>query len=272
MQILTVENTKIKVPGLKRNYIFFQISDSHIAYASPDASQEDKDRAVYFTEMWTNRSKYHYTPIQAFDEIIAYVNNEVGDALLITGDLFEGGDRMNNVDFLQSRMAACNKEFLYVVGNHEAGSFHIPEGLASFMPGNGFYWVKDYGDLLVVGLDDNKRSLLPEQIAFLKEQTARNIPILLIMHIPIYADSCDKAIRRLWGDTGHEQYTIGLDNTPEETMEFIEYLKQDGNNIIAIAAGHAHLSCVGEFAPGRLQFITAPSFDNFIRRIELVAE
>lgn len=265
-----IEETKIVLPGLKKTYVFFQISDAHIAYAAPNDSEQDRAMACRQSDACSYAGK---TPIQALSEIIDYVNQAEGDALLVAGD-FADYYSVRNIEYLSGVIAKCNKEVLYVCGNHDCmiyegtrDHFAYRSHYSVLMQGNPACWVKDYGDLLVVGIDDASRQIDDAQLDFLREQMARGIPILLLTHIPVWTESNDAPILEHWPRSGHAHFSIGKEKTPEKTMEFVNLVKAPASPVAAIIAGHIHFSHVGEFAPGKLQLISAPAPEGFVRRI-----
>ena len=205
---MIVETVKIPISGLTQKYAFFHISDTHMRYSADEATQN--------TEVFQRASNLKAR--ECFEKIVDRVRREDAVGLFITGDCLEGVH--DNAAYFRRVTDSCGKDILYVLGNHETSRFEYREDLAALLPGNPMYWVKDYGEFLVVGIDNTNRVLRPEQIDFLKEQTARGLPILLLMHIPIYTHENDHALRVRWGGDGHDLFSLGLENTVPETMEF----------------------------------------------------
>jgi len=271
---MDVENVKLTVPGLSRTYTFFHISDGHVVTAKPDDSEEDRELAVRHTAKWNQGG---IPPIDAFEDALRYVDSEEADALLIAGDCTDYY-RPSIAEYMREKIAACNKEVLYVYGNHEGACYgkkvNYKDSFPEFAPvmfGNPSYWVKDYGELLIVGLDNTTKDITEEQFVFLEKQEARGLPILLLVHVPIVSDACIEAVKAHWGpdEFNRNYFIMGTDTTPESGLEFVKRVKSPDSHIVAIIAGHIHRAHEGEFAPGRMQFTSAPTFMQYIRKIEV---
>ena len=134
------------------------------------------------------------------------------------------------------------------------------------MNGNADFWLRDYGDFLLIGLNDANRDVTPEQILKFKEQYSRNIPIILAMHIPLLTNYALKAgIFDLY-------YVFDLKEDASPCAgEFSQLVRYDECNVAAILAGHHHGSHEEEFAPGRMQYVAAPLFTKYIRHVTVTA-
>jgi len=273
--MLQVENIELKVKGIKKSYSFIHTSDAHIAYAYPNEPESERELAKVHTKKWQSGD---ITPYEYFSDLIDYTNESDVDGLIIAGDcvdyISEGCFK-----YIKDKFDTLNKDLLYVYGNHESARYydhsdhfeHYPD-YAPLMHGDPSFWVKDYGDLLVVGLDNSygKERIKEAHIAKLKEQCARNIPILLIMHIPITTESNYETIKNMWGNDAY--FFFGTEEDAPLSREFASFVMSENNNIAAIFAGHEHLSHNGEFSFGRMQFISAPTYKGCIKKVTLIPE
>ena len=71
---------------------------------------------------------------------------------------------------------------------------------------------------------------------------------------------------------GVTHVTIGGTNhgTDEPTEEFLALVKSEESRVAAIFAGHLHYDHAGEFAPGRMQYVSAPAFTRFVREVSVI--
>ena len=271
-----IENETLKIKGLKREYTFIHISDAHLSYAPFGADDEEKALCLEHTEEWTRDGK---TPLESFDEVCEFVNDEKPDALFITGDCVDYASE-NNSSYLKAQIGKMNTEVLYVYGNHESVNYkEKPENPKIYYPlyedlmkGSPAYWVKDYGDLLVCAVDDADKKITKEQLDFLKKQIARNIPILLLIHIPISTATIKEPIENKWGEGAMSYFALDGDNPCSETVEYCELIKKADNNIAAIFTGHIHTPYKGEFSNGRIMYAAGAAFDGYARKITVLPE
>lgn len=261
----------VTIPGLKNTYTFLHISDAHLAYAYPEESEYDKKMAADQAVRWTEAL---VPPNEAFDDMTVYAKEIGADALMVAGDcadyISEG-----TVRYIKEKALASGVEMLYVYGNHEGSRYdkktdqrsYYPM-YASLMQGDPSFWVKDYGEMLIVGVDDSDKKITAEQIEKLKEQIARNIPIILLVHIPLRTEAIEEPVMKKWGTS----FMLGTDDDTELTKEFCKLVKAEKSNIKAIVAGHIHFAHEGEFAPNRMQYVSAPAYNHFARIITVKGE
>ncbi len=260
------ETVSVKIPNLTKSYTFLHISDAHVAYAAPDDPEDVRAHAAHQTKAWMHGD---IPPVTVFENVLAGAKEEAVDALLMAGDCIDYISE-SNARYMRDHLPACGVEVLYAFGNHEGGSYteviddpkaSYPE-LAPVMMGTPDFWVRDYGEFLVIGVDDSDQNVRPAQVEKMKEQIARGLPILLLMHIPMKTPAIEPSVMKKWGTT----FMIGTDEDPDSTKEFCELVKS-APNVAAVFAGHIHYEHTGEFAPGRMQYVSAPAFTGFVRKV-----
>jgi len=283
---MNIQTEYLKIPGLKKTYNFFHISDVHAAVSFPGDSEEEAALAEKQTKQWTTDG---IAPPDAFDRALKTVgefaaeNKDTVTALMIAGD---GVDYHSgsNVRFLKERMEACPVDVLYVHGNHEGARIGemVPHmrafypSYAELMGKNPAFWVKDYGELLIIGMDDSDKKITEEQLRLLKEQLERKIPVILVMHIPFYTDEIYEPLKARWGEGGTVYFSLDKDNCTALTAEFRDIVKDPENCIAAVMAGHVHFSHTGDLGvgakTGKPQFVSAPCFTGYMRRLIVSGE
>lgn len=272
---MNIENTLIKIPGVQKEYHFLMVSDVHISYAKEDDSAEDKSVAQRETKGW---SPMGITPRESWKIMEEHVKREADniDALLIAGDCLNYYST-SNVEYLKRKIDAFPIEVLYTPGNHELNVYtenqpdiqYYREYYDELMCGNADFWVRDYKDFLLIGMNDATRDITQFQLEQFKEQVARNIPILLLVHIPFQSDTVLDAIEKRWGSRNPYFVFEGNNNASELAKEFSRIVRSAESNVIAILAGHIHAAHKGEFAPGRVQYTSAPLHEQYIRKITI---
>jgi len=273
---VNIEYVEIKIPGIKRNYTFYHISDLHVCYAKPTDDDIFKE---FVEEHLRVNSVNGITANEALENAIEYINTAEGDGVFITGDCVDYYTD-SNADYVNERLATVNKEVCAVLGNRE-GSELTYSRFAPTMTDNPVRWVKDFGDFLVVGVNNAHRCLRPDTFSFLEDQTKRGLPIILLMHIPIHTAGIDKPLRERYGEAATQYYSICYDRTPDDNPKnkknnyvtrFAEFLEKKDNNIVAVLTGHVHFSSETEIANGLMQYTAGSLKDGYIRKIKIVGE
>lgn len=120
-----------------------------------------------------------------------------------------------------------------------------------------------------VALDNGYYYFEPEQLAFLKEQVALGLPIVLMMHTPLYERKLYDDARARSGSCAYlagvpdeliadyDPYRYRQQKTDATTAEFLAYVAGEPA-IKCILAGHLHVDYDGTFA-GRPQLISGGS-------------
>ena len=103
----------------------------------------------------------------------------------------------------------------------------------------------------------------------LKAVIALDKPILMVLHLPIRSEVLSPYVEKSWWNC---DVTIGgtFHGTDEATEEFLALVKSEESHVAAIFAGHLHYDHAGEFAPGRMQYVSAPAFTRFVREVCII--
>ena len=138
-------------------------------------------------------------PQESFERTLALAKAERVDLLALVGDIFSFPSEAA-VEWVHVRLEASGVPYLYVAGNHD---WHY-EGLAGTETVLRKEWTEkrlrplyqgrhplmasvDVKGVRFVAIDDSTYEILPEQLAFFREQAASGCPLVLLMHIPLYA-------------------------------------------------------------------------------------
>lgn len=168
------------------------------------------------------------------------------DAVLVSGDLSDDGSKESYERF-KTLLAPLDLPLLVIPGNHDA---RVPMRSAfseQFAPNGPLDWVRQVGDLTVIGLDtlvegSSKGTLLPQSLAFLKTALSNAIesPILLALHHPPFLSGLEFMDK------------IGLTN-----LDAFRDLVSEHAGPLRIVCGHVHTMMVTDVS-GHVA-ISAPS-------------
>lgn len=250
------ETVTLKIPGLTRTYTFFHTSDTHVVLG-PETEQDANAHA------------------NALLDAIHTADEAAADGIFLCGDI---GDYFTKetIRFIRETLQESKTEVFYVMGNHECTGAENVEAakkeFADMMFGNHAFWSRDLGELLIVGLDNSGKVYTEEQFAFLNEQIAKNKPILLLMHAPLWTEAIEAPVVAMWNEEmqGQECYyfLIEKNKNPENCRRrFWDLVQNPDNHIEAIFAGHIHLSNDSEYAPGHRQYTMDPTYTGKIRKV-----
>ena len=262
---------KIPAKGIKKKTIY-HFSDVHLTEYDVQSDENEKAKAIKETLYWENircefAEKYNESYIKAretsththLENILSAAQN--GDALIITGDLC---DYINgaNLRTVQCKLSYFPKPFMYVLGNHE-NKCEIPEDLCYSKIKNPVQML-DLEDLIVLGFDNSERTITAEQNLLLKQALNRGKPLLIAMHVPIMTDGN----RALLEECG-EYFRLNHKDAAPEVFEFIDIIKQNREQIVAVLAGHLHFRNNTEIAKGVTQYVSSQGALGNVNRYEI---
>lgn len=271
---ILVHNFKIPIPGVRKK-ILWHFSDVHLALHDALSSPAEAERAEKSTANWVDGrlwfSQRYGEPDatcqrksarEHFDTLLGLA--EGADALILAGDICEYVSPAN-LRFLDSRLGELNTPFLAVCGNHDRAA-DIPDGYL-YSRAKAPVQLMDLGDLLLIGLDDSCRSITKDQTRQFSAALSQGKPVIVVLHIPIMTEGN----RNLLLDCG-DYFRLNHPEADEDTLEFIDLLRQNSSRIAAVLAGHLHFRNESEIAPGLRQYVSSQGILGNVNRYEIGEE
>lgn len=258
---MTVNKAVITISGVKREYRFWHISDVHIAYASPDDSDETQAIIKKRANKWKIDGRLSS---EVFSDILDEAKKSNTDQLIITGDCLDYCSE-SNLKYITDNLKNHGIPTTYVYGNHEGICLLKTPGdprrfypsYSELMGETPDFQVQDFGDFLMIAVDNSDHYIREEQLDKLKEQFAKGVPVILLMHIPLTTEAILPPLLEKWSKNP-AYFMLGTDTEPETTREFCRLITAENSPVVAIFAGHVHFMHEGEFMPGRMQYTAAP--------------
>lgn len=197
---------------------------------------------------------------ESFEQTLHLAVEVEVDFLALTGDIFSFPS-VAAVEWALQKIQDTGIPFAYVAGNHDwhfegmPGSSYqlretwIREHLSPMYQGNNPLFASyDFNGIRFVCIDNSTYEILPEQLTFFKEQAELDIPLILLMHIPLYMPGRTMGYgcaHPEWGEETDRGYEIERREKwrkgghTEVTFEFREQVFK-APNLLAILAGHTH--------------------------------
>ena len=258
---------KLPVKGVSKK-IIYHISDIHLAHSDDPAKVPQPMTYESWLKGWPGFAIHHKEPhapeqMKQPEEHLACLLElaNAGDTVVMTGDICDKVSQ-TNLDILDDLLAKVENPWMAVCGNHD---------LAEDIPDDCLYarikepvQTLDLGDLIIVGIDNAQRQVTADQTARLREILAPGKPVILIMHIPIMTEE-NKEVLLPCGD----YFRLNHPEATEETLAFIDTLRQNSGQIVAVLAGHLHFHNESHIAPDLPQFVNSQSVLGNINRYEI---
>jgi len=278
--------TVIKCDLIKKDLKIIHISDSHLTVLK-NGKSEYPDFAKRMNKAYLNPKHYLTgdigTRLGHFEEILSKARKEKVDLLLLTGDILNNPS-IYGVDYLVEKLKNSGINYLYTAGNHD-WHFEGMEGsrdslrnewihnrlLPLYQGNNPLYYSKIINGINFLMIDDSTYQINKEQLSFFREQSARNYPIILCMHIPIYQpEDIEGNLFAIgdprWGyDYDQESYITERrerwpkEGNKDETLEFVIDVLAC-KKIIALFVGHKHSASSRKVSPSAYMYRTKGSY------------
>lgn len=254
---MSVINTKINI-GLTEPFSVVHITDTHIAYAD----ERDTERKLALSERRLKEFPHAEETLTLASEISKSLNLPI----VHTGDLldfvsFANIERAKRfTDENDCFTAAGNHEFSLYLGEAKEDAAYRNQSLGKVQSAfkNDIRTAsRIIGGVNFVALDDGYYLFEKEQIDFLKKETERGLPIVLLLHCPLFdKDLYDTEMKK--SPCG---YVVGapvelMECYPPDrfeqqladdlTLDAIEFIANE-SSIKAIIAGHMHYNYEGFF-------------------------
>ena len=269
----------------------FHITDTHLSI--------DDERGIKYQEYSKRmagayKSNTHFqtgekfSTKESFELTLELAKKEQIDFLALTGDIFSFPSEAA-VEWALHKLNDTGIPFAYVAGNHDwhyegmKGSSQqlrntwTEKHLKPMYQGNQpLYASYDLNGIRFICIDNSTYEIIPEQLHFFKSQINSNMPLVLLMHIPLYmpgrsmgfgcanpnwGEKTDKNFeierREKWRKGGHTQ----------STMEFYDEVFK-ASNLLAIWAGHTHHQTV-DVKNGIPQIVSAHNATGFYTEVSI---
>lgn len=263
---------------IKESVKVVHIADTHLF--------KDDERGIPYQEFSHRMAKaYNQTthfktlektnPEEAFEQTLAFAKEINADLITLVGDIFSFPSEAA-IEWALSKLKETSIPYIYIAGNHD---WHY-EGMEGSLETLRDTWIEkrllplyqdnhplmsayDIKGIRFLAIDNSTYQINKEQLAFFKEQVASGMPLVLLVHIPMYAPgkgtgfgcgnpnwgaSTDRNFelerRPKWPENGHTQTTL---NFHKEVF--------NAPNLLGIFAGHIHRNSI-EIIKGKPQIVS----------------
>ncbi|PHQ61547.1 MAG: metallophosphoesterase [Maribacter sp.] len=254
------------------------IADTHLF--------KDDERGIPYQEYSNRMAKaYNQTthfqtriktnPEEAFEQALAFAKEVNADVITLIGDIFSFPSEAA-IEWVRSKLKDTGIPYIYTAGNHD---WHY-EGMKGTLESLRDTWIEkrllplyqgnhplmaayDIKGIRFLAIDNSTYQINEEQLAFFIKQVASGMPLVLLVHIPMYAPGKKISFgcgNPNWGAATDRGYKIERrPKWPEKghTRTTLNFHKEVFNapNLLGVFAGHIHRNSI-EMIKGKPQIVT----------------
>ena len=269
------------------------VTDSHLSMDDErgEPYREFSSRmAGAYTSNTHFQSGENYSAEESFERTLETAKKEKVDFLALTGDIFSFPSEAA-VEWAYQKLKDTDIPFAYVAGNHDwhyegmTGSSQAlretwtEKRLTPLYQGNPpLYAAYDINGLRFVCIDNSTYEILPEQLEFFKAQADSGLPLLLLMHIPLYVPGRSMGFgcgHPEWGEKTDRNFEVERrEKWPKEghTQVTLDFCQEVFNapNLLAILAGHTHKASL-DIRNGIPQVVTRENACGYYTTVNIIA-
>ena len=277
---VTMDEEKVSfyAEKIKENIKVVHIADTHLFM--------DDNRGIPYTK-FSNRMAKAYnqtthfktrektTPMECFENTLAYAKEVNADVITLVGDIFSFPSELA-VEWVNSKLEATGIPYIYVAGNHDwhyegmSGKLDtlrdtwIDNRLLSLYQGNNpLMAAYDIKGIRFLAIDNSTYEINDEQLAFFSEHAASGMPLVLLVHIPMYAPGKGISFgcgNPNWNASNDRNYKLERrprwpkDGHSKTTFKFYNEVF-NASNLLGIFTGHIHKNSI-EIINGKPQIVS----------------
>lgn len=269
---VTPERTTIQVAGLKKSYTFLHVTDLH---ACACEGVEPADRLSYCKARESGFASPEMTSAARLPYLFAYGTRIGADMMFLTGDIIDFPSDAN-LNLLKSCIKDSRVPTMYITGNHDWSFFdnynstyaretYLPQ-LADISGGNTAFHYVEYEDLIIAALDNAMDEVPGTALNGLRELCKGTKPIILLMHIPMTAETLTQPTKNVWGrDICMGPGGVGY--WEETVYGLYQLVAVQDTPIVAVVTGHVHFSHEDILPNGVPQIVTGTASQGGLCRV-----
>ena len=256
----------------------FHIADTHLFMDDNRGRpfQEYSNRmAMAYNQTTHFQTRKKTNPEECFEQTLLLAKEANADLINLVGDIFSFPSEVA-IEWVRSKLDATGIPYIYVAGNHD---WHY-EGMKGSLESLRDTWIEkrllplyqgnhplmaayDIKGIRFLAIDNSTYQINEEQLAFLSTQIETGLPLVLLVHIPMYAPGKNISFgcgNPIWGAATDRSFE--LERRPKwpesgHTQTTFDFYKKvfDAPNLMGIFAGHKHRNSI-EVIKGKPQIVS----------------
>jgi len=285
----------LEKPSHEERKSSFAIDDNYVRFFNKDVTERFTLIMLADTHLFRDDQRgeaykqYSGRMAKAYNQTRHFQNNEPTNPEELGGDIFSFPSEAA-IEWVLDKLKSANLPYVYVAGNHDwhyegmkGSSGYLRETwiqkrlLPLYQQEDPMMTVREINGVRLVVLDNSDYQITREQLAFFQKEIISGKPIILIVHIPLYAPE-----RSMGFGCGHPEWGAKTDNNYE--LEKRERWPEAGHtsttkafynevfsapNLLGVLAGHTHRQSL-DVQNGIPQIVTHANAHGAYLKVEFV--
>lgn len=279
--------------AIEKSFQITMLADTHL-FTDDMRGDAYKDYSARMAKAY-NTTKHFQTglptnPEEGFRQTLNIAQEENSEMIALIGDIFSFPSEAG-IEWALDRLKQAGLPYMYTAGNHDwhyegmpgphskLRSTWIEKRLKPlYQDEHPLMDIREINGVRFVTIDNSNYEILPEQLDFFKKQAAFNQPMVLLMHIPLYAPGRPIGYgcgHPKWNSITDKNYKIERRNRwpasghTTTTFEFREAVFNTPN-LMGILTGHIHKPTL-DVIKGIPQLVTDANATGAYLKVECVA-
>ena len=274
--LITPGTATVEIPGLMGEYKFVHISDSHVsAFSDADQKSWTSARVQYNTARRNSFMADGLYAEERFPLLFDYAAEIGADGMFLTGDLIDFPSE-KNIALLYENVSRFNGKSIFCLGNHDwnySDDYMTGNAVTTNRPlfndltnGDPYFSYAEYDGFIVAAIDNSSDVVTQETVDKFFALYEKNKPIILLLHVPLHADTLAPDVKKVWGGRNITMGpgAMGSDWGSVQQLYNAVCVAED-TPVVAVFAGHVHFNHEDVFPNGVPQYITSTGYTGDLR-------
>lgn len=278
--LLNIGTATVVIPGLTKEYTFLHVTDTHVSsFSDADKAGWTQTRIDYNT---ARRNAFMANGIYAEERFPLFFNyaNQIGvDGMFLTGDLIDFPSE-KNVSTLYANASSISGKPIFNLGNHDwnySDDYMTPNAVATYKPlftelcgGDTDLSVVEYDEFIIAAVDNSGDVVTDATVAKFFKLYEKNKPIILLLHVPLHADTLAPDVKAAWGGRNITMGIGAMGNDWQSVRDFYTSVcLSEDSPVVAVFAGHVHFNHEDSFPNGVKQYVTSAGYFGDCRLVTI---
>ncbi len=251
---IQVTEEKLTIPGIRNEYHFFLIADTHISLCDErDSSLMEKagSRKQAFEQ------ESGKTAARTFQNLVTQANDRGVDLAVFAGDIIDSA-MYASIDFVKKQFDRLQMPYMYIAGNHDfeyGEEYFSKKAYQDYFPRlqeltgtDKQYILREYEDLIIAGINDNNNQFPKSAVKALLPVMEKDKPVILVLHVPLQPQfensELEQQANDVWGLSSKGKCRVLLGENACKpnavTRRLLNAVFSDDSPVAAVFAGHIH--------------------------------